>query len=308
MIATRDAYGKKLAELGKTNPNIVVMDADLSCSTKTGVFAKEFPERFINAGVAEQDLMGMAAGLASCGKTVYCSTFAIFATGRAWEPVRQSIAYPKMNVKICASHAGLTVGEDGASHQILEDIALMRAIPNMKVYVPSDGIETASIIEAISKDNGPAYVRLGRAKCPLIFDESYQFESGKASLLKKGKDVCIFTAGFMTSICLEAAQDLENKGISASVVNMSSIKPIDEDMIVKMAQEHAQLFSVEEHSVMGGLGSAIAEVLVEKNPAPLKKLGVQDVFGQSGSYQDVLKHYQLDAQGIAEQIAKVSST
>lgn len=303
-IATREAYGKKLAELGDKYSQIVVLDADLSCSTKTEIFAKKFPHRFFNMGVAEQDLMGTAAGLASCGKIVFVSTFAIFATGRAWEPVRQSIAYPHLNVKICASHAGLTVGEDGASHQMIEDIALMRAIPGMKVFVPSDGIETEKILETIVEDEGPSYVRLCRAKSPIIFDASYRFKIGKGNILTEGKDICIFTAGFMTSIVLEAAQKLSQKGISATVVNLASVKPIDSELIVAMAKRHPYLASVEEHTVMAGFGSSISEVLTSEYPAKLIRLGLNDEFGQSGSYQEVLHHYGLSPEGIAQSLMK----
>lgn len=302
-IATRDAYGNKLAQLGEKYPAIVVLDADLSGSTKTAVFAKKFPNRFFNMGVAEQDMMGTAAGLAACGKIVFASTFAIFATGRAWEPFRQSIAYPHLNVKVCASHAGLTVGEDGASHQTVEDIALMRAIPGVKVFVPADGIETEKILEAIVEDPGPCYVRLGRAKCPVIFDaSSYSFKMGKGNIVRSGSALCVFTMGFMAAPVLEAAKQLEAKKISTTVVAMASVKPIDENLIVEMAGRHKHLASVEEHSVIGGLGSAVAEVLTGKFPKKLHRIGVNDEFGTTGSYQEVLKHYGLYPDGIVKSL------
>ncbi|MBI2339181.1 MAG: transketolase family protein [Deltaproteobacteria bacterium] len=303
-IATRDAYGKKLAELGDKYPNIVVLDADLSCSTKTGVFGAKFPDRFFNMGVAEQDMMGTAAGLAVCGKIVFVSTFAIFAAGRAWEPFRQSIAYPHLNVKVCASHAGLTVGEDGASHQMIEDIATMRVIPGVSVFVPADGVETEKVLEEIVRVDGPSYVRLCRAKSPVLFDPSYRFQIGKGNILREGKDLCIFTAGFMTAVVLEAAKRLEEQKISTTVVNMASVKPLDAELIVAQARRHKYLAGVEEHSVIGGLGSAIAEVLAEKEPARLIRIGVNDEFGQSGDYLSVLKHYRLDAEGVANTILK----
>ncbi len=303
-IATREAYGKKLAELGDKNPPIVVLDADLSGSTKTEVFAKKFPHRFFNMGVAEQDMLGTAAGLAACDKIVFASTFAIFAAGRAWEPFRQSSAYPHLNVKLCASHAGLTVGEDGASHQMIEDIALMRVIPGMKVFVPSDGIETEKILEAIVVDQGPCYVRLSRAKGPAVFGPDYQFKIGKGHVLQKGKDLCIFTMGFMTSLVLQAAEILKTKGINPTVVNLASVKPIDAALIVEMAKTHNWLASVEEHTVMAGFGSAVAEVLTDQSPRPLIRLGLQDEFGQSGGYKEVLAHYGLSPQGIADSLLK----
>lgn len=301
-IATREAYGKKLAELGGRYPNIIVLDADLSGSTKTAVFAGKYPNRFFNMGVAEQDMMGTAAGLATCGKIVFASTFAIFAAGRAWEPIRQSICYPNLPVKICASHAGLSVGEDGASHQMIEDIAIMRAIPHMKVFVPSDGIETEQILEAVVKDPGPCYVRLSRAKSPMIFDASYQFAIGRGNIVREGRDVCVFTAGLVTPAVLGAAEILKAQGINPTIVNMASVKPIDRDLVAAMAQRHKLLVSVEEHTVIGGLGSAIAETLAEVQPARLMRLGVNDEFGTSGEAMAVMAHYGLSAEGIAQSI------
>lgn len=304
--ATREAYGKKLVELGEKYPQVVVLDADLSGSTKTEGFAKKFPERFINCGVAEQDMLGTAAGLAATGKVVFASSFAIFAAGRAWEPFRQSAAYPHLNVKICATHAGITVGEDGASHQMIEDIALMRVIPGVKVFVPADGPETEKILEAVVTDEGPAYIRLSRAKSPILFDASYQFEIGKGQVIKKGHGqgpkVCLFACGFETHLALQAAELL--KDISVTVVNMASIKPLDAGLVVQMAKTHDVLFSVEEHSVIGGLGSAISEVLTDQFPKRLVRLGMQDEFGQSASHPVLLQYYKLDGQGIAESIRK----
>ncbi|MBF0104257.1 MAG: transketolase family protein [Deltaproteobacteria bacterium] len=302
-IATRVAYGKKLAGLGETHPEIVVLDADLSCSTKTDLFAKKFPNRFFNVGIAEQDLMGTAAGLAQCGFTVFASTFTIFATGRAWEIVRQSIAYPGFNVKICSTHSGITVGEDGASHQSLEDIALMRVIPGMKVLVPADAHQTMGMMEFMVKDKGPTFMRLGRAEVKDVFDSDYRFTLGKGEVLKQGREICIFATGYVVRAALDAAQLLASKGVQPTVVNMGSIKPIDEALIVQMASQHRLLFSVEEHSVIGGLGSAIAEVLTAKAPQRLIRLGMQDEFGQSGTGAELLKHYRLDAQGIADSIS-----
>jgi len=301
-IATRAAYGKKLVELGEKHPEIVVLDADLSGSTKTNSFAKKFPERFFNVGVAEQDLMGTSAGLAQSGHTVFASTFTMFATGRAWEIVRQSIAYPHFNVKICSSHAGITVGEDGASHQIIEDIALMRVIPGMQVFVPADAWQTMSMMDYMVNDKGPTFMRLGRANTEDIFDHRYTFKPGKGDVLRQGKDICLFTTGYVTKATLDAAEMLASKDISASVVCMGSIKPIDENLIVEMAQAHKILFSVEEHNVVAGFCSAIAEVLALKEPKRLIRLGMQDEFGQSGPAKLLLQHYKLDAEGIANSV------
>lgn len=304
-VATRVAFGKKLVELGKTHPEVVVLDADLSCSTQTQMFAKAFPQRFINVGVSEQDLMGTAAGLSHSGKTVFVSTFAMFAAGRAWEIVRNSICYPHLNVKICPTHAGITLGEDGASHQIVEDIASMRVIPGMKVLVPADYYQTQSMMDFLVDDHGPAYLRLGRAGTQAVFGADYKFKLGAGTVLCAGKDVCLFVTGFPTGATLTAAGLLAAKGISASVVNLGSVKPIDEDLIVSMATRHKLLFSVEEHNVMAGFGSAIAEVLAERSPARLLRLGLQDEFGQSAPCQDLLRHYKLDANGIAESVLKL---
>lgn len=304
MIGTRNAYGQKLAALAGVHPEIVVLDADLSGSTQTKLFAKVAPGRFFNCGVAEQDLMGTAAGLAHEDLTVFASTFAMFAAGRAWEIIRQSICYPNLNVKVCPTHAGITVGEDGASHQMIEDIALMRVLPHMQVYVPADAWQTVAMIDHMISHKGPIYLRLGRANAPVLFDNTYRFEPGKAVIMREGKRVCIFVCGFITKAALDAAVILESKGIAATVVNVPSIKPIDEKLIVDMAGHHDFLVSVEEHSVIGGLGSAIAEVVSDRAPARLLRLGMQDEFGQSGDAKVLLKHYKLDADGIAENILK----
>lgn len=304
LIGTRNAYGQKLAALAHTHPEIVVLDADLSGSTQTKLFAKVAPERFFNCGVAEQDLMGTAAGLAHSGCTVFASTFAMFAAGRAWEIIRQSICYPHLNVKVCPTHAGITVGEDGASHQIVEDIALMRVLPGMRVYVPADARQTVAMMDHMVAHKGPVYMRLGRANTPVLFDADYHFEPGRGVVLKEGNKICIFVAGYPAKAALDAADSLAAKGLNPTVVNLASVKPIDEDLIVKMAKSHNILFSVEEHSVIGGLGGAIAEVLSERHPAKLVRLGLQDEFGQSGDLKTLLKHYKLDAEGIADSILK----
>lgn len=299
MIATRDAYGEVLAELGETNKDVVVLDADLSGSTKTAIFAKKFPERFFNMGIAEQDMMGTAAGLASSGKIPFASTFAIFATGRAWEQVRQSIAYPKLNVKIVATHAGITVGEDGASHQSVEDIAVMRVIPNMTVIVPADGVETKKVIREIIKYKGPVYVRLSRGKSPVVLDDSYSFEIGKGSVLKDGKDVSIIACGVMVSKALQAAEMLEKEGVSTRVINISSIKPIDSDLIIRAAKETGCIVTAEEHSIIGGLGGAVTEVVAENYPVPVKRIGIEDKFGTSGDADQLMECYGLTHDNIA---------
>jgi transketolase len=310
--ATRDAYGKTLVELGRAHKNIVVLDADLSASTKTALFAKEFPERFFNAGVAEQDLICTAAGLASTGRVAFASTFAMFATGRPWEQIRNTVAYSKLNVKIVATHAGLTVGEDGASHQAIEDIAIMRVIPNMQVIVPADAYETVSVIKTVAATPGPFYVRLSRSATPLFYpkDKPVDFKLGKSDMLKEGKDVTIMACGVMVTVAMEAAEALEKEGISARVVNMSSIKPIDEAMIVKCAKETKGIVTVEEHTVFGGMGSAVAEVMLQKSPrlVPMKFVGVQGIFGESGNPDALLKKYGLTTENVvgkAKEILKV---
>lgn len=305
LVATRDVYGETLADIGAVNKNIVVLDADLSGSTKTGVFAKKFPDRFFNMGVSEADMMGTAAGLAAAGKIPFASTFAIFASGRAWEQVRQSIAYPKLNVKVVASHGGITVGEDGASHQAIEDIALMRVIPNMTVIVPCDGIETKSVIHEVVKYHGPVYVRVARGKSPVVLPEDYKFTIGKGVIARDGKDATIIAAGLMVSHALEAAAMLEKEGLHIRVINMATIKPIDRELIVKAAKETGAILTCEEHSIIGGLGEAVASVVAEEHPVPVKKLGIQDRFGQSGTAEDLLIHYCLMPKDIAGAVKEV---
>jgi transketolase len=298
MIATRDAYGEALKELGKINEDIVVLDADLSGSTKTSVFAKSYPERFFNVGIAEQNLIGTAAGLAAAGKIPFASTFAMFATGRAFEVIRNSVCYPNLNVKIAATHAGLTVGEDGATHQALEDISLMRSLPNMVVLSPADGIEAKQCIYEAAKHNGPVYIRLGRAKTPVIFDENYKFEIGKGVELKEGTDVTIIATGVMVERALTASEKLLEEGIKARVINMSTIKPIDKDIIIKAAKETKGIVTVEEHSIIGGLGSAVAEVVVENHLIPVVRIGTMDTFGESGDGFKLLDKYGLSVENI----------
>ena len=298
-IATRDAYGEALAELGAVNENIVVLEADLSKSTKTSDFKKVYPERFFNMGIAEQNMIGTAAGFAAAGKTPFASTFAVFAAGRAYDQIRNSIAYPNLNVKIAATHAGLTVGEDGGSHQMLEDIALMRALPNMTVIVPADGIETKQVIKAAAELEGPVYIRLGRPKVPVLFGDDYKFEIGKGVVLKEGTDVTLIGTGIMVSKAMEAAELLAAEGISAAVVNISTIKPLDAELIIAQAQKTGAVVTCEEHTICGGLGSAVAEVLVENCPVPMARVGVEDKFGESGLPDELLEKYGLSAANIA---------
>lgn len=293
MKATRDAYGDALRELGEENPNITVLDADLSGSTKTSVFAKAFPERFFNMGIAEQNMLGVAAGLAAYGKIPFASSFAIFATGRAFEIIRNSVCYPKLNVKIGATHAGLTVGEDGGSHQALEDLAVMRALPNMTVLSPCDYYETKKCVRAAAELDGPVYIRMGRSKVPMITEASDVFEIGKGRLMADGKDVAFVATGIMVSRALEAAERLKEKGISARVINIATIKPLDEEIILSAARETKGIITCEEHNIIGGLGSAVAEVLSESYPARLKRIGVRDSFGKSGDGMELLDKYGL---------------
>ena len=303
--ATRDAYGEALVELGKVNPKIVVLDADLSQSTKTAAFARTFPERFVQMGIAEQDLIGTAAGLATAGKIPFASSFAVFATGRAYDQVRNSVAYGQLNVKIAATHAGITVGEDGGSHQMLEDIALMRAVPGMTVIVPADAVEAKAAVEAAAEYVGPVYLRLGRGKWPVIYDEGHEFEIGKASLLSKGDDATIIACGVMVSQALEAARLLEAQDISVRVLDMATIKPLDTEAVVKAAKETGAIIIAEEHSVIGGLGSAVAEVLGERCPALMERIGVKDTFGQSGTPDELLEFYGLVSKDIVAAVKRV---
>lgn len=299
-IATRDAYGQALVKLGEVNPNVVVLDADLAGSTKTAKFKERFPERFFNMGIAEQNLIGTAAGLAASGKIPFASSFAIFATGRAFEQIRNSVAYPQLNVKIAATHAGLTVGEDGASHQALEDIAIMRAVPNMTVIVPADGVEAEQAVFKAAEHQGPVYIRLGRPAVPVIYDENYQFEIGKANLLRAGKDVGFVAAGIMVAVALEAAEALQAEGIDAAVLNMSTIKPLDQEAIIQLAKTTGALVTAEEHNILGGLGSAVAEVVGEHCPVPVLRVGVEDCFGQSGTPAELLAEYGLTKENLME--------
>lgn len=296
----RKQYGRALVELGKERSDIVVLDADLSSSTRTADFAAVFPERFFNCGIAEQNMMDTAAGLASSGKTVFVSTFAVFGTGRCYDQIRQSIAYPNLNVKIVASHAGITVGGDGASHQIVEDIALIRVLPNMQVIVPADSPETYKVVKHIAGTKGPCYVRIGRADVPTITDEATPFDVNKAPVLRDGKDITLIGCGIMVSKCLEAAEELTKHGIDARVINLHTIKPIDEKTIVKAARETGGVVTAEEHSVMMGMGSAVAMVLVENFHVPMKRVGIPDVFGESGGCDELMAKYGLTVDNIVE--------
>ena len=298
-IATRESYGNALAELGDKYENLYVLDADLAAATKTGIFKKKFPERFFDCGIAESNMMGVAAGLAATGKIPFASTFAMFAAGRAFEQVRNSIGYPHLNVKIGATHAGISVGEDGATHQCNEDIALMRTIPGMTIINPADDVEAKAAVEAAILHNGPVYMRFGRLAAPVFNDpETYKFELGKGIQLREGKDITIIATGLMVSEAIEAAKVLAEEGIDAGAVNIHTIKPIDADIIVKNAKETGLVLTVEEHSVIGGLGSAVADVLAEKNPCKLVKIGVNDEFGHSGPAVDLLKEFGLCADNI----------
>ncbi len=305
-MATREAYGKALVEFG-ANENIVVLDADLSKSTKTDGFKVTYPERFINMGIAEGNMMSTAAGLAACGKIVFASSFAMFAAGRAFEQVRNSIGYPHLNVKIGATHAGISVGEDGASHQCLEDIGIMRTIPGMVILNPADAVESRLAVKAAIDYNGPVYLRFGRLAVPTIFDENYTFEIGKGVKLSDGKDVTIIATGLLVPNAIEAAAALAEQGISARVINMPTIKPIDRDIIVAAAKETGAIVTAEEHNVIGGLGSAVAEVLVEECPVPMLRVGTQDVFGRSGKPYELLEMYGLDTKTIVEKAKAVIS-
>lgn len=305
--ATREAYGDALKEAGSLYQDIIVLDADLSKSTKTNVFQKAYPERHFNAGIAEQNLMGVAAGLAAAGKIPFASTFAMFATGRAYEQVRNSICYPKLNVKIAATHAGLTVGEDGATHQANEDIALMRAIPNMTVIVPADAAETRQAVLWAAQYKGPVYLRLGRAGVDDIFGDDYTFEHGKAVQIVQGTDVTLIATGIMVGPAVKAAEELKQQGISARVLNIHTIKPIDKAAIIKAAQDTGAIVTCEEHNIIGGLGSAVAEVLVENHPALMERVGVLDTFGESGTPNALVAKYQLTATDIVKAAQKVLS-
>lgn len=301
-MATRDAYGETLLELGQKRKDIVVLDADLSGSTKTGKFAKAFPNRFYNIGIAEQDMIGTAAGLALSGKLPFASTFAVFETGRAWEQIRQTICYSNLNVKLVATHGGISVGEDGASHQATEDIALMRVLPNMTVIVPADALETKQVIHAIADFCGPVYVRLGRSKVPAVMPDDYQFRIGKAFIFAMGKDVNIVAIGIMVSIALEAAKILTREGIDTGVVNMATVKPLDTKTLLKVAKICKLIVTAEEHSIVGGLGGAVSEFLSENHPAHTRRIGLRDAFGCSGKPEELMKHYGLTADDIVKTV------
>ena len=302
-IATRESYGNALVELGAKHPEVVVLDADLAAATKTGVFKKAYPERHIDCGIAECNMIGVAAGLATTGKVPFASSFAMFAAGRAFEQVRNSVGYPKLNVKIGATHAGISVGEDGATHQCNEDIALMRTIPGMVVINPSDDVEAKAAVEAAYEHVGPVYMRFGRLAVPVINDKpGYKFELGKGVVLREGKDLTIVATGLPVSSCLEAAEKLASEGIDAKVINIHTIKPLDEELIVAAAKETGKVVTVEEHSVIGGLGSAVCDVLAEKAPTQVLKIGINDTFGESGPAVELVKKYGLDAEGIYTKI------
>lgn len=298
--ATRQSYGEALLELGKENEQIVVFDADLASATKTNLFAKEFPNRFFDMGIAEQNMISTAAGMATCGKIPYASTFAVFAAGRAYDQIRNSVCYPKLNVKICATHAGITVGEDGATHQMIEDISLMRTLPNMTVISTSDDIQTKWAVKEISKLNGPVYLRLSRLATPVIYDENQKFEIGKAVQIGDGTDATIFATGVTVSEALKAQEELKIKGIDVRVVDIHTIKPIDRDIIVKCAKETKRLISIEDHNIIGGLGSAISEVLADEYPVKLTRLGINDTFGKSGKATELMEYFGITANDIVQ--------
>lgn len=296
--ATRQSYGEALRNLGKENEKIVVLDADLAGATKTDLFAKEFPNRFFDMGIAEQNMISTAAGMATVGKIPYASTFAVFAAGRAYDQIRNSVCYPNLNVKVCATHAGITVGEDGATHQMIEDISLMRTLPNMTVISTSDDVQTKWAVKEISKISGPVYLRLSRLATPVIYDENQKFEIGKAIQIGEGTDATIFATGVTVSEALKAQEELKNEGIDVRVVDIHTIKPIDKEIIVKCAKETKKLISIEDHNIIGGLGSAISEVLTEEYPTKLIRLGVKDTFGKSGKAEELMKYFGITAEDI----------
>ena len=306
-IATRQSYGEELAKIGEENKNIVVLDADLSTATKTEIFAKQFPDRFVNVGIAEQNLMGIAAGLSTFGKVPFASTFAVFAAGRAYEQIRNSIAYPKLNVKIVATHAGITVGEDGATHQMLEDIGLMRGLPNMTVMCTSDDIQTKWAVREISKFDGPVYLRLCRLATPIIYDVDTKFEIGKGVQIGDGTDATIFATGVTVPEALKAQEILKENGINVRVADIHTIKPIDKELIVKCAKETKRIITIEDHNVIGGLGTAVCDVLAEEYPVKVEKMGVPDCFGRSGKAEELLKYYKIDGTAIVSKIMKLQN-
>lgn len=304
MIATREAYGNAVTELGKINDKVVVLDADLAKATKTEIFKKAFPERFFDMGIAEADMIGTAAGLATCGRIPFASTFAVFAVGRAYDQVRNSVAYPHLNVKIAATHAGITVGEDGATHQAIEDIAMMRALPNMTIINPCDEFETKWAIFEAAKINGPVYIRLGRSKASEVYDANEQFEFGKGKLIREGDDVAVIATGAMVNEAIKAHDVLKNEGISVRIIDMHTIKPIDKDIIIKAARETKGIVTAEEHSIIGGLGGAVCEVVAENYPTKVLRVGVNDKFGKSGNASELLKEYGLTAENIIENVRR----
>lgn len=308
-IATRESYGNALVELGAEYPDLVVLDADLAAATKTGVFRKAYPDRHIDCGIAECNMVSIAAGLSTMGKIPFVSSFAMFAAGRAFEQVRNSVGYPHLNVKIGATHAGITVGEDGASHQCNEDIALMRTIPGMVVMCPADDVEARAAVRAAVEYKGPVYIRFGRAACPVINDTpDYKFEIGKGTVVREGSDVTIVATGICVGSALEAAEQLAQEGISAEVINICTIKPLDEEIIIQSARKTGKVVTAEEHSVIGGLGSAVCDALCKSHPVPVKKIGMQDIFGESGSAAALVEKYKLDGKGVYEQVKEFLCT
>lgn len=304
-VATRQSYGEELVKLGEENENIVVLDADLSTATKTEIFAKKFPNRYINVGIAEQNLVGIAAGISTFDKIPYASTFAVFATGRAYEQIRNSIAYPKLNVKICATHAGITVGEDGATHQMLEDLSLMRTLPNMTVLSTSDDIETRWAVREISKINGPVYLRLCRMATPVIYDENQKFEIGKGVQIGEGTDVSIIATGVTVSEAIKAQEILKENGIDVRVIDIHTIKPIDRELIIKCAKETKRIITIEDHNIIGGLGSAVCEVLSEDCPTKVERMGIFDSFGRSGKADELMRYYRIDSTAIVNKVKNI---
>ena len=301
-IATRESFGKALVEVGRENENVVVLTADLAGATKTSLFEKEFPDRFINVGIAEQNMIGIAAGLATTGKIPFASTFAMFAAGRAYDQIRNSVAYPKLNVKICGTHAGVTVGEDGATHQMLEDLSLMRSIPNMTVLCTSDDVQTRWAIKEMAKFDGPVYIRLARVATPVIYNENQEFEIGKMVQIGDGTDATVFATGVEVAEALKAKEELEKENINIRVVDVHTIKPIDREMIIKCAKETKKLITIEDHSIIGGLGTAVCEALSEECPTKVVRMGMKDRFGKSGKAEQLLKYFKLDSQAIIEEI------
>ena len=301
-IATREAYGEALVELGKENPDVVVLDADLAKSTKTIDFGKQYPHRFFDMGVAEQNMLGTAAGLAAAGKIPFCSTFAVFATGRAFDQLRNSIAYPRLNVKICASHAGITVGEDGASHQSVEDIALVRSVPNLTVFIPADAVETKKAVMAAAEIKGPVYIRLGRMAVPVLHEDAFVFEPGKALLMREGADATIIATGIMVAEAIAAARQLAEEGLDVRVLNIHTIKPLDVGAVISAAKDTKAIVTAEEHSIIGGLGSAVAETVCEHYPVPVYRVGIPDTFGESGTPAELIERYGLTARHLVEAV------